>query len=36
VVYRALEKDQRERYGDAGEMHAHLKVVDHMLLDSSI
>jgi len=25
VVYRALQKDQRDRYDDAGDMHAHLK-----------
>mmetsp|Transcript_3812 Transcript_3812/g.9126 ORF Transcript_3812/g.9126 Transcript_3812/m.9126 type:complete len:216 (-) Transcript_3812:437-1084(-) len=25
VVYRALQKDQRDRYDDAGDMHAHLQ-----------
>ena len=30
VVSRALKKDRNERYADAGEMHAHLKVIDCM------
>ena len=33
VVFRALKKAQHERYENAGEMHAHLKVIDCMLLE---
>ena len=33
VIERALQKDQDERYADAGEMHLHLKVIDCMLLE---